>query len=91
MIILKKEKSRSESCTPLEDPAMYTCCGVCFFNEKPLSYYRIGKEPLHLGDDVIVREQDETRRGRVLSIGHYSRLTAPRPIEKMPFVLKKCG
>ena len=83
-----REKHMKEA---LADKNIYTCCGVLLpFSDRPYSF-RTDYGSLKIGDRVIVPVGDNNKEteGVVVSIGLYTRIGLPFPIEKTKFILRK--
>lgn len=73
------------------DKTIYTYCGVILpFSNYPYSY-RTEDETIKIGDTVVVpvgNDGDEMN-GKVVSVGQYSRLGVPYPVEKTKMIIRK--
>lgn len=73
------------------DKTIYTYCGVLLpFSSRPYSF-RTEDYSIKIGDAVIVPvgEDKKEMKGKVVSVGQYSRLGVPYPVEKTKFILRK--
>lgn len=73
------------------DKTIYTYCGVLLpFANYPYSY-RTEDETIKIGDTVVVPvgKDGNEMNGEVVSVGHYSRLGVPYPVEKTKMIIKK--
>ncbi len=74
-----------------EDKNIYTYCGVLFPSAlRPYSYLT-KDETIKIGDTVIVPagNNNEKAQGTVVSVGQYTRLAAPYPVEKTKEIIEK--
>ncbi|MDD6022394.1 MAG: hypothetical protein ACI4GA_07940 [Acutalibacteraceae bacterium] len=73
------------------DKTIYTYCGVLLpFSSRPYSF-RTEDKTIKIGDTVIVPvgENEKEMKGQVVSIGQYSRLGVPYPVEKAKMIIRK--
>lgn len=85
--ILLKAKRQEYS----NDKTIYTYCGVLLpFANYPYSY-RTEDETIKIGDTVVVPvgKDGNEMNGEVVSVGQYSRLGVPYPVEKTKMIIKK--
>lgn len=74
-----------------KDKTIYTYCGVKLpFSERPY-WFRTDDSSLKIDDTVIVPvgEDNKEMEGTIVSIGQYSRISVPFPVEKTKFILRK--
>lgn len=72
-----------------EDKNIYILCGVDFpFAVHPY-HYRTEDTTIKIGDKVVVPTGDKETEGTVVSVGQYTRVAAPFPIEKTKFIIRK--
>lgn len=74
-----------------DDKTIYTYCGVLLpFSSRPYSF-RTEDETIQIGDTVIVPVGDDEKemKGKVVSVGRYSRLGVPYPVEKTKTIIRK--
>ena len=89
-----KEQQLAEQAQKQEyenDKTIYTYCGVLLpFSSRPYSF-RTEDDSIKIGDTVIVPvgEDKKEMKGKVVSIGQYSRLGVPYPVEKTKSILRK--
>ena len=80
-----KEQERKARRAALEaDKTIYTYCGVLLpFSDRPYSFIS-DVEDIQIGDTVVVPvgEEEKEMEGEVVSVGRYSRLGVPFPVEK---------
>lgn len=75
----------------LNDKIIYNYCGVMLpFSSRPYSF-RTDDNSIKIGDEVVVPIGKEEKEfiGIVVSIGQYSKLGVPYPIEKTKYILRK--
>ncbi|MDD4493281.1 MAG: hypothetical protein PHV32_02870 [Eubacteriales bacterium] len=95
----RSEKNAEQSITPsvetdesiLGDKNVYIYCGVVFHQNNQVYHYRTDDITMKIGDAVIVpvgTEMKETE-AKVVSVGQYTRMTVPFPVEKTRFIIKK--
>lgn len=73
------------------DKTIYTYCGVLLpFSSRPYSF-RTEDDSIKIGDTVIVPvgEDKKEMKGKVVSVGQYSRLGVPYPVEKTKMIVRK--
>ena len=73
------------------DKTIYTYCGVLLpFSSRAYSF-RTEDYSIKIGDAVIVPvgEDKKEMKGKVVSIGQYSRLGVPYPVEKTKMIVRK--
>ncbi len=74
-----------------EDKTIYIYCGVLLpFSSRPYSY-RTEDSSLKIGDRVLVpvgAEQKEMT-GTVVSVGQYTRVSVPFPVEKTKKIIRR--
>ena len=73
------------------DKTIYTYCGVLLpFSSRPYSF-RTEDDSIKIGDTVIVTvgEDKKEMKGKVVSVGQYSRLGVPYPVEKTKMIIRK--
>jgi len=89
-----KEQQLAEQAKKQEyenDKTIYTYCGVLLpFSSRPYSF-RTEDDKVKIGDTVIVTVGDDKKemKGKVVSIGQYSRLGVPYPVEKTKMIVRK--
>ena len=89
-----KEQQLAEQAKKQEyenDKTIYTYCGVLLpFSSRPYSF-RTEDDKVKIGDTVIVTIGDDKKemKGKVVSVGQYSRLGVPYPVEKTKSILRK--
>lgn len=74
-----------------KDKTIYTYCGVLLpFSSRPYSY-RTDDDSVKIGDIVIVPVGKEKKEmeGKVVSIGQYSRIAVPFPVESTKYIVRK--
>lgn len=74
-----------------DDKSIYTYCGVLLsFSPRPY-FFRTDNDSIKIGDMVIVPvgEHEKEMKGEVVSVGQYSRLGVPYPIEKTKSIIRK--
>ena len=88
----EEEVHRGES-DPLAatDKTEYTFCGVTFLHGRQIYYYRTDDESIDVGDRVIVPIGNEGRtiEAEVAAVEKHTRATAPYPVDRAKFVLRK--
>ncbi len=77
-----------------EDQNIYIYCGVAFPDARHAYHYRTDDTTIQIGDTVIVPVGDERNertetKGIVVSVGQYTRMSVPYPVEKTRFILRK--
>ena len=73
------------------DDNIYTYCGVLLPNsDRPYSF-RTEDDSIKIGDTVIVPvgKNQKEKKGKVVSVGQYFRLSVPYPVEKTKLILRK--
>lgn len=73
------------------DKKIYTYCGVLLPFSSRIYSFRTEDKSIQIGDKVIVpvgKDEKETE-GKVVSIGQYSRLGVPYPVEKVKMIIRK--
>lgn len=89
-----KEQQLAEQAKKQEyenDKTIYTYCGVLLpFSSRPYSF-RTEDDTIKIGDTVIVPvgEDKKEMKGKVVSVGQYSRLGVPYTVEKTKSILRK--
>lgn len=89
-----KEQQLAEQAKKQEyenDKTIYTYCGVLLpFSSRPYSF-RTEDDKVKIGDTVVVTIGDDKKemKGKVVSVGQYSRLGVPYPVEKTKSILRK--
>ena len=89
-----KEQQLAEQAQKQEyenDKTIYTYCGVLLpFSSRPYSF-RTEDDKVKIGDTVIVPvgEDKKEMKGKVVSVGQYSRLGVPYPVEKTKMIVRK--
>ena len=75
----------------LEDKTIYTYCGVLLSSSCPPYAYRTEDKTIQIGDTVIVPvgKKEREMKGKVVSIGQYSRIAIPYPVEQTKFILRR--
>lgn len=76
----------------LNDKNIYFYCGVIYENNPYPYHYRTNDLNLKIGDKVIVPVGYENKEvvAEVVSVEQHTRLTAPYPVEKCKFIIRKC-
>lgn len=73
------------------DKTIYTYCGVILpFSSRPY-YFRTDDNTIKIGDTVFVPvgNDEEEIKGTVVSVGRYSRLGVPYPVEHTKMIIQK--
>ena len=86
--LLAEEKKRKEY---ENDATIYTYCGVLLPFSSHLYSFRTDDRTIQIGDTVIipVGEEEKETEGRVVSVGQYTRLAVPYPVEKTKKIIRK--
>ncbi|MCI6771200.1 MAG: hypothetical protein MR567_04450 [Oscillospiraceae bacterium] len=86
--LLAEEKKRKEY---ENDTTIYTYCGVLLPFSSHLYSFRTDDRTIQIGDTVIipVGEEEKETEGRVVSVGQYTRLAVPYPVEKTKKIIRK--
>ena len=73
------------------DKTEYTFCGVTFLHGRQIYYYRTDDGAIAVGDRVIVPIGNEGRTivAEVANVEKHTRATAPYPVDRAKFVLRK--
>lgn len=74
-----------------KDKTIYTYCGVLLpFSSRPY-FFRTEDGSIKIGDTVIVPVGEDKKeiQGKVVSVGQYSRLGVPYPVEKTKMIICK--
>ncbi|WMJ22901.1 hypothetical protein RBG61_13050 [Paludicola sp. MB14-C6] len=87
----KKDLERVNVPTISDDKDIYIYCGVVLpFSSRPYSF-RTNDTTIKIGDTVIIpigEERKETE-GKIVSVGQYTRIGVPYPVERTKFILRK--
>lgn len=86
----KQEKESGEA-EITEDNNVYTYCGVVFSRGGQAYSYRTEDSSISVGDSVVVpvgRDKTE-KNAKVVFVGQYTRYTAPYPVDKTRFIIRK--
>ena len=75
----------------LEDKTIYTYCSVLLSPSLPPYAFRTEDQTIQIGDTVIVPvgKKEQEMKGKVVSIGQYSRIAVPYPVEQTKFILRR--
>lgn len=85
----QEQKSKSEDTA--NDKSIYTYCGVLLSYSSQPYYFLTEDETIQIGDTVIVPvgEKSNELKGTVVSVGQYTRIAVPYPIEKTKTIIGK--
>ena len=74
-----------------KDKTIYTYCGVLLPGSLRPYFYRTNDKTIQIGDTVIVPlgYDNKEAEGTVVSVGQYTRLAVPYPVEKTKMIIRK--
>ena len=74
-----------------KDKTIYTYCGVLLSGSSRPYSYRTNDKTIQIGDTVIVPYGPDNKEieGKVVSVGQYTRLAVPYPVEKTKMIIRK--
>lgn len=85
----QEEKRKSEDIA--NDKSIYSYCGVLLSYSSQPYYFLTEDETIQIGDTVIVPvgEKSNELKGTVVSVGKYTRIAVPYPLEKTKKIIGK--